>query len=94
MQQLLERHPLVETFGDDPDAVRDAVHSRVLLTDVAELRFAYFGQRELRQAPTWSEVWDQPALPLLVRVQLRFADRDQRSWPDLIVRPMIDGQAY
>ena len=46
------------------------------------------------QPPIWSEVWNQPLLPLLVRVQLRFPDRDVRSWPDLIVRPMIDGQMY
>ena len=81
-------------LGDDPDAVRDAAHSRVLLTDVAELRLAYFGQAEPRQPPVWSEVWNQPSPPLLVRVQLGFPDRDARSWPDLIVRPMIDGQAF
>jgi general secretion pathway protein J len=81
-------------LGDDPDAVRDATHSRVLLADVAELRLAYFGQAEPRQPPVWSEVWSQPSPPLLVRVQLGFPARDVRSWPDLIVRPMIDGQAF
>jgi general secretion pathway protein J len=81
-------------LGDDPDAVRDAVRSRVLLADVAELRLAYFGQVEARQPPVWSAVWNQPLLPLLVRVQLGFPDQDVRSWPDLIVRPMIDGQIY
>jgi general secretion pathway protein J len=81
-------------LGDDPDAVRDAAHSRVLLTGVADLRLAYFGQLEPRQAPVWSDAWAQPSLPLLVRVQLGFPDRDGRSWPDLIVRPMIDGETY
>jgi general secretion pathway protein J len=81
-------------LGDDPDALRDAVRSRVLLAHVAELRLTYFGQVEARQPPTWSEVWTQPLLPLLVRVQLGFPDRDVRSWPDLIVRPMIDGEIY
>jgi general secretion pathway protein J len=81
-------------LGDDPDAVRDAVRSRVLLPRVAELRLAYFGQVEATHHPTWSEVWDQPVLPLLVRVQLRFPDRDVRTWTDLIVRLMIDGQIY
>ena len=81
-------------LGDDPGAARDAVRSRVLLAHVAELRLAYFGQLEARQPPTWSETWTQPNLPLLVRVQLGFPDRDGRSWPDLIVRPMIDGQIF
>jgi general secretion pathway protein J len=81
-------------LGDDPDAVGDALHSRVLLAHVAELRLAYFGQVDTRQPPIWSEAWNQPLLPLLVRVQLGFPDRDARSWPDLIVRPMIDGESY
>ena len=81
-------------LGDDPDALSDAVRSRVLLAHVAELRLTYFGQVEARQPPTWSTVWTQPSLPLLVRVQLGFPDRDGRSWPDLIVRPMIDGEIY
>jgi general secretion pathway protein J len=80
-------------LGDDSDAVGDALHRRVLLTRVTDLRFAYFGQVEPRQ-PTWSEAWNKRLLPLLVRVQLRFPDQDARSWPDLIVRPMIDGESY
>ena len=81
-------------LGDDPDAAGDALHGRLLLAHVAELRLAYFGQVETRQPPVWSEAWNQPLLPLLVRVQLRFPDQDARSWPDLIVRPMIDGVSY
>lgn len=74
----------------DPDAVR----SRALLADVAELRLAYFGSVGRDQPAAWHDVWAQPVLPQLVRVQLRFPDQDVRSWPDLIVRPMIDGQAF
>jgi general secretion pathway protein J len=81
-------------LGQDRHAVRDAIRTRVLLARVAELRLAYFGQVDPRQPPTWSEVWDQPSLPRLVRIQLRFPDGDTRGWPDLIVRPMIDGEIY
>lgn len=81
-------------LGDDPAAAADAVRSRVLLADVAELRLAYFGQVDAKQPPIWSEVWNQPFLPLLVRVRLRFPDQDARGWPDLIVRPMIDGETF
>jgi general secretion pathway protein J len=81
-------------LGDDPDAARAAAHSRVLLANVGELRLAYFGQLQARQPPVWSEVWNRASLPLLVRVRLGFPEQDARSWPDLIVRPMIDGQAF
>ena len=77
----------------DPAAVDPGVlGSRALLADVAELRLAYFGSASRDLTPAWHEVWEQPFLPQLVRVQLRFRDQDVRSWPDLIVRPMIDGQ--
>ena len=79
---------------EDPRFAGDPIHSRVLLARVAELRFAYFGKIKDRQPPIWSEVWNLPSLPLLVRMQLRFPDRDVRRWPDLIVRPMVDGQMY
>ena len=74
----------------DPDTLR----RRALLADVAELRLAYFGAVGRDQPAAWHEVWAQPSLPQLVLVQLRFPDQDARSWPDLIVRPMIDGQSY
>ena len=77
---------------DDAAVNPDILRSRVLLADVAELRLAYFGSVGRDQTPAWHEVWQQPVLPQLVRVQLRFRDQDVRSWPDLIVRPMIDGQ--
>jgi general secretion pathway protein J len=81
-------------LGDNPEAARAAVHSRVLLANVAELQLAYFGQVQTRQPLVWSEVWNQTSLPLLVRVRLGFPEQDARSWPDLIVRPMIDGQGF
>jgi general secretion pathway protein J len=79
---------------DDAAVDPEVLRSRALLAGVAELRLAYFGSVERNQPPAWHEVWGQPDLPQLVRVQLRFPDQDVRSWPDLIVRPMIDGQAY
>jgi general secretion pathway protein J len=81
-------------LGDSPDAAPDALHSRVLLSHLAEIRFAYFGQVETKHPPIWSDAWSEPSLPLLVRVQVRFPDQDARSWPDLIVRPMIDGRIH
>jgi general secretion pathway protein J len=79
---------------DDAAVDPEVLRSRALLTRVAELRLAYFGSVERDQAPAWHEVWAQPVLPQLVRVQLRFPDQDIRTWPDLIVRPMIDGQVF
>ena len=45
-------------LGDDPDAVRDAIKSRVLLTNAADLRLAYFG------GLTYEETALELALPL------------------------------
>jgi general secretion pathway protein J len=79
---------------DDAAVGPDALRRRALLAHVAELRLSYFGSVERNQPPAWHEVWEQPVLPQLILVQLRFPDRDLRSWPDLIVRPMIDGQNF
>jgi general secretion pathway protein J len=79
---------------DDAAVGPDDLRSRALLADVAELRLAYFGPVGRNEPPAWHEAWEQPVLPQLVRVQLRFPDQDVRSWPDLIVRPMIDGQIF
>ena len=43
------------------------------------------------QPPEWREGWEnQPELPRLIRLRVRFAENDEREWPELIVRPMLD----
>jgi len=64
---------------------------RVILQDVAGITIGYFGKREREKAPAWHDQWqNQIDLPDLIRVDLAFADGDDRQWPALIVSPMVD----
>ncbi len=61
---------------------------RPLLTGVRTAELGYFGSAPPDNSPRWRDSWRaQPQLPLLIRLRLRFADDDARSWPELIVRP-------
>lgn len=59
-----------------------------LLAGVQGIEVAYFGPDPVSGEPRWQRFWiDRPAPPLLIRVQLRFAEGDRRVWPDLVVAP-------
>lgn len=73
-----------------PDGGELDTGERVLIEDVAEIAFGYFGGREQR-AMAWSSHWrEQETLPALIRIELRFPADDQRRWSPLVVSPMID----
>lgn len=59
----------------------------VLLDRVAGWHLSYRG------ATGWTERWSEPGLPQLVRVQVTFAPRDTRTWPDMIAAPRITDDA-
>lgn len=62
----------------------------LLLRDVSDLSFAFFGAGNDDEAPRWHESWaEMPMLPLLVRVVVSFPDGDSRLWPALVVAPMV-----
>jgi general secretion pathway protein J len=89
-----ERGPLRRDLVLDWEPLRAELappHTAVLLEDVAEVRFAFRGLRELETAaPPWRERWrDMSALPELVRLSVRFPDGDRRSFPDLVIRPAL-----
>lgn len=78
-------------LADSKDGTRDTVERDqvLLLPDVAEVSFAYFGGND-DEAPHWQESWvDKPMLPHLVRVIVSFKEGDPRLWPDLVVQPMV-----
>lgn len=79
--------PVAASDGDGPRS-----GERLLLHDIAGLELGYFGAFAPRAPPAWYESWqDAPMrLPRLIRVRVMFPAGDGRSWPDLIVRPMID----
>lgn len=84
-------------FAATPDAEANedeasSSEERLLLRDIAGLELGYFGALAPREPPVWSESWHDALLrlPQLIRVRVIFPAGDRRSWPVLIVRPMID----
>jgi general secretion pathway protein J len=87
---VLRWRPLDLSATSSEDAATEP-EERVLLEGIEGLELAYFGSPDPRLAPEWWPEWrGQSAFPGLVRVQVRFAADDPRSWPELIVHPMVD----
>ena len=65
--------------------------STVLAKEVAGLDLRYYGHETATEPSAWFETWEGHAgLPRLVRLRVTFPPGSQRSWPDLLVRPMVD----
>ena len=72
---VLERVPEIVLAGTELSAVDD-----IWLT--------YFGKESEGSEPQWMDRWDSNvALPMLIRIQARFADGSE--WPDFVVAPML-----
>jgi hypothetical protein len=72
---VLERVPEIVLAGTELSAVDD-----IWLT--------YFGKESEGSEPRWMDRWDSNvALPMLIRIQARFADGSE--WPDFVVAPML-----
>ena len=79
---------------DQQTAERVEPEERVLIENIEALELSYFGTVDPEQPPDWWQAWEgQPELPRLIRLRVRFADGDERRWPELIVRPMVDRAA-
>jgi general secretion pathway protein J len=66
------------------------VEKKTLLAGTASIEFAYFGKWASEANAQWHDRWtEQPALPQLLRIQVRFPEGDPRLWPDLVVAPRI-----
>jgi general secretion pathway protein J len=90
------RHLGVWWYPFDPDGEpppRLPEEQRTLLIeDVDEVEFAYYGAPGRRAEPQWNDLWeDMEHPPRLVRLRVAFADGDPRTWPELVVRPAIEG---
>lgn len=63
----------------------------VLIADVEQVRFAYFGE-DSEGRLSWLSVWQaQGDAPLLVRVAVSFPVGDRRRWLPVVAAPMVDG---
>jgi general secretion pathway protein J len=70
----------------------DAADPIVLLSDLREIQFEYFGSEGDVNDPRWLDAWAAPGrIPLLVRV--RTTALDGTAKPDLVVRLMLGEEA-
>ncbi len=81
-------HDLVLRWTPHLHAVRLAgaasIESDVLLGGVARVDFQYW--QNSTTGGTWSDQWNNPGAPALVRIQIIF--KDDRSWPAIVVATM------
>jgi general secretion pathway protein J len=63
---------------------------KLLLSHVEDVEFAYFGKKRSQREAIWHNAWTgEPTLPQLVRVRVRAASSDVRTWPDLLIAPRL-----
>ena len=76
------------TLASRPDAPSAAFSAPfAILHGVRALTIDYLPPSS---AGPWRSSWiDQPTPPALVRMRVRFAEADPRTWPELIVRPAV-----
>ena len=94
---LRRYHLALDTDGDlvlsavSDVAVNQAVPIEVLvlLHGVQDFDVSYFGPQPNGPA-AWQLSWDhQASLPQLVRIRLQFEQADHRTWPELLIKPMV-----
>jgi general secretion pathway protein J len=77
--------------GESPPRLPEEQQT-LLIEDVEAIEFAYYGAPGRRAEPQWNDYWqDMERPPRLIRLRVEFADGDPRTWPELVVRPAIDG---
>ena len=62
----------------------------VLLEGISGVRCSYWSTSG---AAGWTDAWDQPTLPALVRLRIVFPTGDPRHWPDIVAAPMRVAEA-
>ncbi len=73
-----------------PAADAEFEDETVLLSDIADVAFDYYGAPEGNRRSDWRDGWDGSAgLPQLVRLSVTFPDGDNRNWPTLTVAPTL-----
>ena len=54
----------------------------MLLENIAQLRFSYFGQAEEMGSTQWRDEWMFDHLPSLIKVSIKLADGSY--WPEMV----------
>jgi hypothetical protein len=86
---LVESHRLVLRWSEQPHAKllgpKPPLHQEVLLDGLEDLKLSYRAR-----SGAWSNSWNTPELPQLIRIHLDFAPGSSRRWPEILVAPMRD----
>lgn len=78
LQRAFFQSDMEEALEDE-----DKIEETLLLEQVNDVHFTYFGSERLNEAPEWHERWEaQRELPWLVRVEF---DLEEGDWPDLVI---------
>ena len=78
--------PFFPTF-DDSDAVKNEV---ILFDAIKQMDLSYFGSDSYGEEADWQDQWeDKENLPDLIKLDLKFRDKSNQSWPPFIVRLRI-----
>lgn len=73
--------------GSEPDYKEDLV----LLETIEFLEFSYFGADSFGEEADWTNRWDdQNSLPQLVKLDIRFKDKSESSWPPMTVNFRVE----
>lgn len=76
---------------DEELASGEPEETTVLIDRISEVEFSYFGSSDPEDEPEWRDRWEgEESLPSLVRLRVAFAEGDERSWPDLVIAPVIE----
>ena len=72
----------------EPGRDEDSISSRILLEDIEVLQIRYYGTLDPDADAEWQNFWDAEVhLPLLIAVDLKFPQRDVRTWPEFVAAP-------
>jgi general secretion pathway protein J len=87
-KRLVIRREVLDPTATDFDAI-DAVEPRLLLDDVASVRFEYYGADTEQDEPAWRDTWEpKQRLPQLVRMTVTM-DNSRYVPPPLVVAIQI-----
>lgn len=90
---ILRWRPHRPGFGEESDD-QDWAEEHMLIPGIEGLEFSYFGPEKPGDDPRWFDDWrERRTLPVLVRLRLRFAEGDRRSWPELVAALPITTRA-
>jgi len=63
----------------------DKINSAVLVEDLDNVEFSYFGSEQPDDTPDWHDDWNiEDRLPLLVRLKINSTER-ATSWPGIVI---------